>query len=67
MTRKEKTSQQNHIPGATYYQTAYGVFYRGYLIRSGLIGDYFIGKDGFWIACVKSLDAAKKAIDELID
>lgn len=44
-----------------------GISYRGYLIRIGLVGDYFIGKDGYWIACVRSLDAAKKAIDELID
>ncbi len=39
--------------------------YKGYLIRTGLIGDYFVGKDGHWIACVKSLEEAKKAIDLL--
>ena len=43
------------------------IAYKGYLIRVGLIGDYFIGKDGHWIACVKSIREAKKAIDLLVD
>lgn len=60
MKRKQATQPQNPMPGD-------GISYRGYLIRIGLVGDYFIGKDGYWIACVRSLDAAKKAIDELID
>ncbi len=39
--------------------------YRGYIIRFGLIGDVFVGKDGHFFYCCKSLEEAKKAIDEL--
>lgn len=60
MKRKQTTQPQSHLPGDD-------VSYRGYIIRIGLVGDYFIGKGGFWVACVTSMDAAKQAIDELID
>ena len=41
--------------------------YKGYVIRVGLIGDFFVGKGGHFFYCCKSLDAAKKAIDLLTD
>ncbi len=41
--------------------------YKGYLIRTGLLGDYFIGKDGHFFSCLRSLEDAKKAIDELVE
>ncbi len=39
--------------------------YKGYIIRIGLIGDVFVGKDGKFFYCCKSVDEAKKAIDDL--
>ena len=41
--------------------------YKGYLIRVGLIGDVFVGKNGHFFHCCKSLEAAKAAIDLLVD
>ncbi len=43
------------------------ITYRGYLIRTGLVGDFFVGKGGAWITCVKSLQEAKTIIDLLVD
>jgi hypothetical protein len=41
------------------------ISYKGYLIKRGLLGEYFVGKDGVWVYCTKSLDRAKQSIDEL--
>jgi hypothetical protein len=41
--------------------------YKGYIIRAGLIGDYFIGKDNYWVICVKSIEEAKKEVDKIVD
>ena len=41
--------------------------YKGYVIRTGLIGDFFVGKDGHFFYCCKSLEAAKAAVDLLVD
>ncbi len=41
------------------------ITYRGYLIRTGLVGDFFVGKDGSWITCVRSMEEAKRVIDSL--
>lgn len=43
------------------------ITYKGYLIRSGLINDFFVGKDGKFFYCCKSLEEAKKAVDLLIN
>ncbi len=42
------------------------IVYKGYIIRIGLIGDVFVGKDGTFFACCKSIEEAKKAIDLLV-
>lgn len=41
--------------------------YKGYVIRTGLIRDFFVGKDGHFFYCCNSLEAAKAAIDLLVD
>ncbi len=43
------------------------ITYRGYLIRTGLVGDFFVGKEGSWITCVRSLGEAKAIIDSLVN
>jgi hypothetical protein len=41
--------------------------YKGYLIRTGLVGDVFVGKGGHWISCHRSVADAKTAIDLVVD
>jgi hypothetical protein len=43
----------------------YDQAYKGYIIRTGLIGDFFVGKDGHWISCHRSMEGAKQTINEL--
>lgn len=44
----------------------YDYGYRGYTIRKGLVGDWFIGQGGHFFGCFKSEAAAKAAVDELL-
>lgn len=39
--------------------------YKGYLIRSNIIGDHWVEKDGYRIAWTKDVTDAKKIIDDL--
>jgi hypothetical protein len=40
--------------------------YRGYLLKQGLLGEWFLWKDGVCIYCAKTLPLAKAAVDELV-
>lgn len=39
--------------------------YKGYYLYPGLIGDWFVSRGGFVIACAKSLALARAAVDSL--
>lgn len=40
--------------------------YRGYMIKHNLLRDEFnVSKDGFHITCAATLEAAKRAIDDI--
>lgn len=39
--------------------------YRGYTLKQGLLGEWFVSKGGIHIYCAKTLALAKAAVDEL--
>lgn len=41
--------------------------YRGYLIKSDFSGNFHVSKDGYHITSQRTLEAAKAAIDGLLD
>jgi hypothetical protein len=42
--------------------------YRGYLVRQNLIGgEFHVSKDGYHITTQTTIDAAKTAIDSILD
>jgi len=43
-----------------------GRAYRGYYLYPGLIGDWFVRREGFVIHCARSLADAKTAVDDLL-
>jgi len=44
------------------------VDYRGYTVRSGLLGEFFVGhgQKDHWISCHRSEQEAKQTIDKLV-